>query len=161
MGAFPTLPSPPSVCCWRLGLQAPRRSRPEAWCSPSGPLQGESQAVRSIPLEPPGGGGLKCGLATGLSCPPASLPSCWPFPTGGMYHGDLTEKLKVLYKLHLPPGERHLSHSPARALQSAEPELRPSEAQASVRGWASWQLGSQHSGGSLILTECRAASGWG
>lgn len=22
-----------------------------------------------------------------------------------MYHGDLTDKLKILYKLHLPPGE--------------------------------------------------------
>lgn len=24
---------------------------------------------------------------------------------GGMYHGDMTEKLKLLYKLHLPQGE--------------------------------------------------------
>lgn len=44
--------------------------------------------------------------------PAVSLePSCQacfsplPCPTGGMYHGDLTEKLKSLYKLHLPPGE--------------------------------------------------------
>ena len=117
--------------------------------------------VRSIPLGPPGGGGLGSGLAPGLLCPPASLPSCGPFPTGGMYHGDLTEKLKVLYKLHLPPGERRLAHSLARVLQGAEPELRPSKAQASARCWASWPLGSQHSRGALILTECRAASGWG
>lgn len=33
--------------------------------------------------------------------PPAVLS------TGGMYHGDLTDKLKALYKLHLPPGEAH------------------------------------------------------
>lgn len=32
-----------------------------------------------------------------------------------MYHGDLTEKLKALYKLHLPPGESLVSHSLARA----------------------------------------------
>ena len=93
-------------------------------------------------------------VAAGLLCPPASLPPCWPFPTGGMYHRDLTEKLKVLYKLHLPPGERRLSHSPARALQSAEPELRPSQARASVGCWASWQLGSPS-------WQRRAASGWG
>lgn len=24
---------------------------------------------------------------------------------GGMYHGDMTEKLKLLYKLHLPHGK--------------------------------------------------------
>uniref|UniRef100_A0A8C6GD42 Rab-GAP TBC domain-containing protein n=1 Tax=Mus spicilegus TaxID=10103 RepID=A0A8C6GD42_MUSSI len=36
-----------------------------------------------------------------------SLINFKDFVTGmsGMYHGDLTEKLKVLYKLHLPPGE--------------------------------------------------------
>uniref|UniRef100_A0A3P8Z144 TBC1 domain family member 9B n=1 Tax=Esox lucius TaxID=8010 RepID=A0A3P8Z144_ESOLU len=36
------------------------------------------------------------------------------FVTGlsGMYHGDMTEKLKLLYKLHLPPGKRgDRSHS--------------------------------------------------
>uniref|UniRef100_A0A8C7E4B2 TBC1 domain family member 9B n=1 Tax=Naja naja TaxID=35670 RepID=A0A8C7E4B2_NAJNA len=36
-----------------------------------------------------------------------SLINFKEFATGisGMYHGDLTEKLKLLYKLHLPPGD--------------------------------------------------------
>uniref|UniRef100_A0A8B9VGI5 TBC1 domain family member 9B n=1 Tax=Anas zonorhyncha TaxID=75864 RepID=A0A8B9VGI5_9AVES len=36
-----------------------------------------------------------------------SLINFKEFVTGmsGMYHGDLTDKLKILYKLHLPPGE--------------------------------------------------------
>lgn len=51
------------------------------------------------------GKGLQWGLAGGLWCPVVGRPPHWlPF-AGGMYHGDLTDKLKALYKLHLPPGE--------------------------------------------------------
>uniref|UniRef100_A0A452VJU5 TBC1 domain family member 9B n=1 Tax=Ursus maritimus TaxID=29073 RepID=A0A452VJU5_URSMA len=48
-----------------------------------------------------------------------SLINFKEFVTGmsGMYHGDLTEKLKALYKLHLPPGESLPPCSPARASQ--------------------------------------------
>ena len=55
-----------------------------------------AQAVKRVLLGPPGRGS-----AAILPDPAPSLA----FSTGGMYHGDLTEKLKVLYKLHLPPGE--------------------------------------------------------
>ncbi|XP_045250998.2 TBC1 domain family member 9B isoform X1 [Macaca fascicularis] len=53
-----------------------------------------AQAVKRVPLVPRGRGS-----AAILPAPAPSLA----FSTGGMYHGDLTEKLKVLYKLHLPP----------------------------------------------------------
>lgn len=58
---------------------------------------------------------FECRLAMGLWGPLASAPPHWPSSTGRMYHGDLTEKLKALYKLHLPPGESLPTQPPTRA----------------------------------------------
>lgn len=51
--------------------------------APAGPHQGETAA----------GSGLSLCFLSAVLC------------SGGMYHGDMTDKLKLLYKLHLPQGK--------------------------------------------------------
>lgn len=67
----------------------------------------------------------------GVWSPLASVPPLRPSSIGGMYHGDLTDKLKVLYKLHLPPGESLPSHSPVRGTHLPRGAAAASKAQAS------------------------------
>ncbi|KAK2501404.1 hypothetical protein MC885_004308 [Smutsia gigantea] len=74
-----------------------------------------------------------------------SLINFKEFVTGmsGMYHGDLTEKLKALYKLHLPPGESLPTQPPQGPPLCTELGLWRARAQAFAGAGLQHRLGSR------------------
>lgn len=127
-GLYPFSLGLPTAKLWASEKSQLRRAGAQA-CS--GTSHRGSQEVGRCPPEAGGRNSVRARASCGIQSPLVSAPPLRPSSSGGMYHGDLTDKLKVLYKLHLPPGESLPSRSLVRDAYLSRAGAAASKAQAS------------------------------